>query len=280
MKTPKQTDVISWLEKYLRYVNYLSVAQLYLKDNCLLREELKEEHIKPRILGHWGTVPGQNFIYAHLNYLIHKHQLDMLFVSGPGHGAPAVISNLFAERTLADYYPRFTLDEKGTSELIRMFSWPGGFPSHTNPGTPGSILEGGELGYSLSTAYGAVLDNPDLIVACVVGDGEAESGPLAAAWHSNKYLNPAHSGAVLPIVHVNGYKITGPTIFGTMSAQELTEYFEALGYEPLIVDCRQPEKDNVHQLMIDALEQAYQQIVSVQQRAREKDEVFQPRTAS
>ena len=191
-------------------------------------------------------MPGLNFIYAHLNYLICKHKPSMIFIAGPGHGAPAIIANLFAEKTLYEYYPELKCNEKGTGKLIKMFSWPGGFPSHTNPGTPGAILEGGELGYCLSTAYGAVLDNPDLIVACVVGDGEAETGPLATSWHSNKFLNPAESGAVLPILHANGYKITSPTIYASMSDEELKNLFKGFGYEPKIVN-DSPEEGHVHE---------------------------------
>lgn len=260
--------VTAWITRYLRYVNYLAAAQLYLKDNCLLRRELIQGDIKDRILGHWGTVPGLSFIYAHLNYMIYKHGPSVMYIAGPGHGAPAVIANLFAEGSLAEYYPQLKRDENGTRELIHMFSWPGGFPSHTNPGTPGAILEGGELGYSLATAYGAVMDRPDLIVACVVGDGEAETGPLAAAWHSNKFLNPRESGAVLPIVHVNGYKITGPTIFGTMSDEEVTQYFNGLGYEPIIVDIQHPEHEDAHQHMMKALERSYSHIRAIQKKAR------------
>lgn len=262
-----------WLDKYLRYVNYIGAAQLYLKDNFLLRRELKVDHIKDRILGHWGTVPGLNFIYAHLNYLIYKHKPSMMFLVGPGHGAPAVIANLFAEKSLHEYYPDLTVDEKGTGKLIKMFSWPGGFPSHTNPGTPGAILEGGELGYSLATSYGAVMDNPDLIVACVVGDGEAETGPLATAWHGNKFLNPAESGAVLPILHANGYKITGPTIFATMSDEELISLFKGYGYEPRIVDDTHLEKSaslrsSPHDKMMRTLDWAYHRIREIQKEAR------------
>ncbi len=289
--SPKQKNVdqkaIAWLTKYLRYTDYIGAAQLYLKDNCLMREPLKVEHIKDRILGHWGTVPGLNFIYAHLNYLISKHKTDtedahtknphLMFIAGPGHGAPAVIANLFAENALAEFYPELQRDEKGTTKLIRMFSWPGGFPSHTNPGTPGAIVEGGELGYSLATAFGAVMDNPDLIVACVVGDGEAETGPMAAAWNSNKFLNPAESGAVLPILHANGYKITGPTIYATMSDQELINLFSGYGYEPFIVDDTDPNQQN-HQAMIDTLELAYQKIRAIQKKARnQKEAVLKPR---
>ena len=281
-KLPKKSNLkdekaIQWLEKYLRYVNYLGAGQLYLKDNYLLEKELKIEHIKGRVLGHWGTVPGLSLIYAHLNYLISKHNANIYYVCGPGHGAPAVLANLFAENTLAEYYPGYTRDKKGTAKLLKMFSWPGGFPSHTNPGTPGSILEGGELGYALSTAYGSVLDNPDLIAACVIGDGEAETGPLAAAWHSNKFLNPKESGAVLPILHANGYKIAGPTIYAYMSDEELTSLFTGFGYEPRIVDFLKARPQD-HQSMIDTFEWAYQKIRSIQKRARSSNKpVMKPR---
>lgn len=273
MKSAKQKHLdrqaIAWLEKYLRYVNYLGAAQLYLKDNFLLRRELTPNDIKERILGHWGTVPGLNYLYAHLNYLIFKHGANILYLAGPGHGAPAVIANLFAENTLAAYYPKLQRNKKGAGALIKMFSWPGGFPSHTNPGTPGVILEGGELGYSLATAFGAVLDNPDLIVACVIGDGEAETGPLAAAWHSNKFLNPKESGAVLPLLHANGYKISGPAIYATMSDKELTALFTGFGYNVKIIDNTHPQKP-AHQNMIDTLEWAYQNIRSIQKKARKQ----------
>ncbi len=269
---------VAWMKKYLRYVDYLSAAQLYLKDNFLLREELKTEHIKDRILGHWGTVPGLNFIYANLDYLIYKHKPSMLYVVGPGHGAPAVISNVFAEKTMVEYYPELTCDEEGTGKLIKMFSWPDGFPSHVNPGTPGAIVEGGELGYSLSTSFGAVLDNPDLIVTCVVGDGEAETGPMATAWHANKYLNPKTSGAVLPILHANGYKITGPTIFASMSNEELIDLFNGYGYEPLIVDISDPYDEDVYGKLIQPLEYCYQRIRAIQKKARSsKKPLLKPR---
>ncbi len=273
---PKQNQppkAIFWFDRYLRYVDYLAAAQLYLKDNFFLRKPLTVDHIKDRILGHWGTVPGQNFIYAHANYLISKHAPNMLFISGPGHGAPAVLSNLFAEGTMGDFYEMYRRDGKGTAALLKDFSWPGRLPSHLNPGTPGSILEGGELGYSLATAFGAVLDNPDLIALCVVGDGEAETGPLATAWQSNKFLNPAESGAVLPILHVNGYKISGPTIFGAMRDSEILNFFSGLGYEPRII-----EGKNLHQKMMDAMEWAYQSIVRTQKRARTSSKpVLSPR---
>lgn len=267
-REPNVKAVKAWLNLYLRYTDYLGAAQLYLKDNFFLHRPLVASDIKDRILGHWGTVPGLNFIYAHLNYLIYKHHCEMLFIAGPGHGAPAVIANLFAENTLAEYYPQLKRTAGGTAKLIKMFSWPGGFPSHTNPGTPGAILEGGELGYSLATAYGAAMDNPDLIVACVVGDGEAETGPLAAAWNSNKFLNPAESGAVLPILHANGYKITGPTIYATMSDSELLSLFKGFGYEPRIVDDTHPHKPPAHTKMMNTLEWAYSRIRQIQKRAR------------
>jgi xylulose-5-phosphate/fructose-6-phosphate phosphoketolase len=256
----------AWLEKYLRYTDYIGAAQLYLRDNFLLRDKLKKQHFKPRALGHWGTVPGLNFIYANMNYLIKKHKCKMLFVVGPGHGAPAILANLFAEQTLKEFYPEYTLDEKGMGRIIRDFSWPHTkFPSHVTPTVPGSILEGGELGYSLSTAFGAVMDNPDLIASVVVGDGEAETGPIAAAWHSNKFLNPKTSGAVLPIVHINGYKISNPTLFGTMDNKELRSLFVGYGYEPLIVE---GSDKKVEENMFAACEEAYQMIRAIQKEAR------------
>lgn len=267
------------LSPYLRYVNYLSAAQLYLRDNFLLREELKPEHIKDRILGHWGTVPGQNFVYAHANRLIAEKGGDRswLFVSGPGHGAPAVLANLFAEGTLEKYYPELTRDNEGTGKFIKMFSWPGGFPSHCNPGTPGTILEGGELGYSLSTSFGAVFDNPDLITVCVVGDGEAETGPMATAWHSTKFLDPATSGAVLPVLHVNGYKITGPTIFGTMSDDEIREYFHGLHWEPIFVETSGHEPMDVdHEAMASAMDRAFSRITDIQKEWRKDPSGLRP----
>jgi len=279
----ERRKALRWLPLYLRYTNYLGAAQLYLKQNCLLRRELMQEDIKERILGHWGTVPGLNFLYAHLNFLISRHSdREFMFIVGPGHGAPAVIANLFAEGSLREFYPELTLDENGTSRLVKMFSWPGGFPSHTNPGTPGAILEGGELGYSLSTAYGAVFDNPSLVAVCVVGDGEAESGPLSASWHSNKYLDPARSGAVLPILHVNGYKITGPTIYGVMNDEELRAYFSGLGYEPFIVDCTGGTGEKEHIVMMKTLEKCYERIRDIQKKARKRvkkhvDPLLRPR---
>ncbi|MBD3360496.1 hypothetical protein GF366_01705 [Candidatus Peregrinibacteria bacterium] len=229
--TKSDNKAVKWIKKYLRYTDYLGAAQLYLKDNFLLEEKLEPKHFKARILGHWGTVPGLNFIYANLNYLTYKHKCNLLLVTGPGHGAPAILANLFAEKTLRHFFKKYTPDKKGMGNIIKDFSWPHTkFPSHLTPAVPGSILEGGELGYALSTAFGAALDNPDLIVAAIIGDGESETGPTAAAWHSNKFLNPKTSGAVLPIVHINGYKICNPTIYGTMSDKELEELFTGYGY--------------------------------------------------
>ncbi|MBA3954474.1 phosphoketolase family protein [Candidatus Dependentiae bacterium] len=230
------TDYIELLKKYVRLANYISASQIYLQDNFLLERPLEFSNIKPRLLGHWGTVPGINFTYAHLNYAIIKHNISMLFVLGPGHGFPALQTNLFLEGTLQNFYQEATQDAAGLAYIVKQFSWPYGFPSHTNPGTPGAILEGGELGYSLSTAYGAVLDNPDLYVACLIGDGEAETGALAASWHLNKFVDPRKNGVVLPILHLNGYKISGPTIFGRMSNRELTKLFQGYGYQPIIVE--------------------------------------------
>lgn len=238
-------------------------GQIYLQNNFLLERPLSFDDIKPRLLGHWGTCPGINFIYAHLNYLIKKHNVSALFVLGPGHGFPALQANLYLEGTLQKYYPAATHNRSGVAYLSKNFSWPYGFPSHSNPATPGVILEGGELGYALSTAYGAVLDNPDLLAACVIGDGEAETGPTATAWHLNKFLNPATNGAVLPILHLNGYKISGPTIFGRMSNKELKSLFSGYGYLPFIV-----EGKNVYPKMLAAMERSYQLICSIQRRAR------------
>lgn len=251
-------SILLSLTKYLRLVNYISAAQLYLKDNFLLDEPLTREHLKKRILGHWGTVPGINFVYANLNILAKRHNQKTMFVVGPGHGYPALLSNLYLEGSLGELYPEYKYSKQALGKLIKNFSWPGGFPSHANPETPGVILEGGELGYSLSSAFGACFDNPDLLVACLVGDGEAETGPLAAAWQSNKFLNPAEDGAVLPILHVNKYKISGPTIFGTMSEQELTDYFTGLGYHPMIVS-----GDILYEPMLQAIEDSYQMIQTI-----------------
>lgn len=255
------------LSKFVRATNYLSAAQIYLKDNFLLEEPLKPEHIKERLLGHWGTCPGINFTYAHLNRAIIEHDLNMMFVLGPGHGFPAVQANLFMEGSLSKYYPEVPRSTDGIAHMAKNFSWPYGFPSHSNPEAPGVILEGGELGYSLATSYGSILDNPSLITACLIGDGEAETGPTATAWHLNKLIDPAHNGAVLPILHLNGYKISGPTFFGRMSDEELLNLFRGYGYEPHIVDAYVEE--DVHGRMQDVLDQAVKAIRFTQHCAKE-----------
>jgi xylulose-5-phosphate/fructose-6-phosphate phosphoketolase len=254
------------LDAYWRAANYLGAAQLFLKENPLLHEPLAPEHIKPRLLGHWGTQPGLNLVYAHLNRLIQDTDASVLLIVGPGHGAPAILANLYLEGTLSEYYPDLTFDVAGLRRLERQFSWPYGMPSHLFPGTPGMIHEGGELGYSLAHAYGAALDNPDLIAACVVGDGEAETGPLAAAWHSNKYLDPCTSGAVLPILHLNGYKLSGPTLLGRMTDTELEHLFTGYGYQVRMVAGDEPEA--VHPDMWEAMDWAYAQIHAIQEKAR------------
>lgn len=242
------------IDAYWRAANYLSVGQLYLKDNPLLKEPLKPEHIKSMLLGHWGTTPGQNFIYTHLNRIIVKYDLDMIYISGPGHGGPAVVSGTYLEGTYSEVYPEITQDEEGLKNLFRQFSFPGGISSHASPETPGSIHEGGELGYSLSHAFGAVLDNPDLIVACVVGDGEAETGPLATAWHSNKFTNTLSDGVVLPILHLNGYKISNPTVLARISHEELQQLFFGYGWTPIFVEGDDPEL--MHETMAAAMDQS------------------------
>lgn len=248
---------IDAIRQYVRAANYLTAIQIYLQDNVLLNRPLSFSDIKPRLLGHWGTCPGINFTYAHLNALIAEHNLDMMFVLGPGHGFPGLQANLFLEKTLENYYPEATQTEAGIKHIAEKFSWPYGYPSHSNPGAPGVILEGGELGYSLSTSYGAALDNPGLIVACLVGDGEAETGALATAWHLNKFLNPKTDGTVLPILHLNGYKISGPTIMGRMSKKELKNLFTGYGYKPYFVGGKDP-----YEQMMPALESAYADIKS------------------
>ncbi len=267
--------MLSAIKKYVRAADYLSAVQIYLRDNVLLTEPLKPEHIKPRLLGHWGTCPGANFTYAHLNALIVKHDLEMLYVYGPGHGFPAIQANLFLEGTLTKYHPKVTRDSEGIRYMSEKFSWPYGFPSHSNPEAPGVILEGGELGYSLSTAYGAVLDNPNLIVACVVGDGEAETGPIATAWHLNKLVDPATNGAVLPILHLNGYKISGPTMLARMSDDELRSLFWGYGYEPHFVSSY--EEGDVHEVMANTLEACLSTIRFTQHISREGNRTEPPR---
>ena len=257
---------IEKIKKFVRAANYLSVGQIYLQDNFLLKRKLTFGDIKSRLLGHWGTCPGINFVYACLNNLIIKTDAKMMFVLGPGHGFPAIQSNVFLEGTLGKYYKEAGLSEDGVAYIMKNFSWPYSFPSHSSPMTPGVILEGGELGYSLSTSYGAVLDNPDLIIACLVGDGEAETASLATSWHLSKFVDPAKNGAVLPILHLNGYKISGPTIFGRMSNTDLKSLFKGYGYEPIIVE---GHNDKVYEKMIKALDDAYTQIRKIQKEARE-----------
>ncbi|CUU22391.1 putative phosphoketolase [Duffyella gerundensis] len=264
------------LDRYWRAANYLSVGQIYLMDNPLLREPLKPEHIKPRLLGHWGTTPGLNFIYAHLNRAIRQRDLDMIYVCGPGHGGPGMVANTWLEGTYSEIYPQVSDDAVGMQRLFKQFSFPGGIPSHAAPETPGSINEGGELGYSLSHAFGAAFDNPDLVVPCVIGDGEAETGPLASSWHGIKFLNPRRDGAVLPVLHLNGYKIANPTLLGRASDDDLHQLFSGYGYEPLFVCGDDPQK--MHPLMAAALDSALDRIRAYQQQARNgSDAVTLPR---
>ena len=232
MKAPLTPEVLRKMNAYWRAANYLSVGQIYLYDDPLLKRPLTLNDVKPRLLGHWGTTPGLNFIYVHLNRIIRQYDLDMIYIAGPGHGGPAMVANTYLEGTYSEFYPDISQDEEGMKALFREFSFPGGIPSHAAPETPGSIHEGGELGYSLMHAYGAAFDNPGLVVACVIGDGEAETGPLATSWHSNKFLNPAIDGAVLPILHLNGYKISSATFLARISSQELEDLFRGYGYEP------------------------------------------------
>jgi xylulose-5-phosphate/fructose-6-phosphate phosphoketolase len=261
-------DLLYKMDAYWRAANYLSVGQLYLYDNPLLREPLNMGHVKPLVVGHWGTVPGQNFIYVHLNRVINMHGLNMLYVSGPGHGGAALVSQVYLEGTWSEVYPAITQDEAGMKQLFKQFSFPGGISSHVAPTTPGSIHEGGELGYSLSHAFGAAFDNPDLIVACVVGDGEAETGPLATAWHSNKFLNPVTDGAVLPILHLNGFKISNPTVLARIGHEELAQFFQGCGWMPLFVEGSDPA--TMHQLMAAATDQAIERIQQIQGDARKR----------
>jgi len=272
---PLSTDLLLKMNAYWRAANYLSVGQLYLYDNPLLREPLKQSHVKPMLLGHWGTTPGQNFIYVHLNRIIKKYDLDMFYISGPGHGGPALVGNTYLEGTYSEIYPDISRDEAGLKKLFTQFSFPGGIPSHVSPECPGSIHEGGELGYSLSHAFGAAFDNPELIVACVVGDGEAETGPLATAWHSNKFLNAVNDGAVLPILHLNGYKIANPTIFARMSHEELDQLFRGYGWTPYFVEGDEPE--TMHQLMAGTLDVVIEEIKKIQDNARKNKVATRPR---
>jgi len=272
---PLTADELHLIHGYWRAANYLSIGQIYLLDNPLLQEPLTLAHIKPRLLGHWGTTPGLNLIYAHLNRLIKQRDLNVLYVTGPGHGAPGIVANTWLEGSYTERYPNVTQDRDGMRKLFRQFSFPGGIPSHTAPETPGSIHEGGELGYSLSHAYGAAFDNPDLIVACVVGDGEAETGPLATAWHSNKFLDPARDGAVLPVLHLNGYKIANPTVLARIEEDELRNLFIGYGYEPFLVQGSEPAA--VHQALAATLDKVVDLIHGIQKRARSGGKVRRPR---
>ena len=260
-------ETIKKMDEYFRAANYLSLGQLYLLDNPLLKKPLKREHIKKKIVGHWGTVPGQNFIYTHLNYVIKKYDLDMIYVSGPGHGGNFMIANTYLEGSYSEKYPDISQDEEGMKKLFKQFSFPGGVSSHVAPEVPGSIHEGGELGYSLSHAFGAVFDNPDLIATCVVGDGEAETGPLATSWHGNKFLNPKIDGAVLPILHLNGYKISNPTVFSRISLLECINFFQGCGWEPFIVEGSDPME--MHEAMMETMDKVIQKIKRIQKDARE-----------
>ncbi|XOK15428.1 phosphoketolase (plasmid) [Agrobacterium tumefaciens] len=263
------------MDRYWRAANYLSIGQIYLLDNPLLREPLRTEHIKPRLLGHWGTTPGLNFIYTHLNRIIRNRDVDMIYVCGPGHGGPGMVASTYLEGTYSEVYPEISEDAAGMKKLFRQFSFPGGIPSHAAPETPGSIHEGGELGYALVHAYGAAFDNPDLIVACVVGDGEAETGPLAASWHSGKFLNPARDGAVLPILHLNGYKIANPTLLARTSDTDIDHLFRGYGYEPFFVGGHEPEK--MHRQMSAVLDRVFDRIRSIQAQARSGETESLPR---
>jgi len=271
---PLAQDELSKIHAYWRAANYLSVGQIYLWANPLLREPLKIEHVKPRLLGHWGTTPGLNFIYAHFNRVIKKYDLDAIYICGPGHGVPGMVANAYLEGTHTELYPNIRQNEDGLHKLFRQFSFPGGIPSHAAPETPGSIHEGGELGYSLSHASGAAFDNPDLLVCCVVGDGEAETGPLATSWHINKFLNPARDGAVLPILHLNGYKIANPTVLGRMTDNDLTKLFSGYGWKPYFLEGHEPEQ--MHQLMAATLDHIVEEIRGIQSEARESKETNLP----
>jgi xylulose-5-phosphate/fructose-6-phosphate phosphoketolase len=272
---PLSESEASLIDAYWRAANYLSVGQIYLLDNPLLREPLQPEHVKPRLLGHWGTTPGLNFIYAHMNRVIRKSDLNAIYVMGPGHGGPAAVANAYLEGTYGEVYPGITSDEDGMRALFRQFSFPGGIPSHVAPETPGSIHEGGELGYALSHAFGAAFDNPDLLVCCIVGDGEAETGPLATGWHSNKFLNPVADGVVLPILHLNGYKIANPTVLARIGDDELTSLLEGYGYEVHWVSGDDPA--TMHQLMAATMDQVVARIGSIKRSARETGDTTRPR---
>jgi xylulose-5-phosphate/fructose-6-phosphate phosphoketolase len=273
--TPLPPELVRRIDAYWRAANYLSVGQIYLYDNPLLREPLRRDHIKPRLLGHWGTTPGLNFIYVHLNRVIKENDLNVIYITGPGHGGPGLVANAYLEGTYSEIYPHVSQDAEGLRRLFTQFSFPGGIPSHVAAETPGSIHEGGELGYSLSHAFGAAFDNPDLLVACVVGDGEAETGPLATSWHSNKFLNPVHDGAVLPILHLNEYKIAGPSVLARISREELEALFRGYGYVPSVVEGGDPA--GMHQRMAAAFDTSVAQIRTIQRSARQQGFKERPR---
>src|SRR5579872_95219 len=268
---PLPADELHKIDAYWRALNYLAVGQIYLLDNPLLKEPLKREHIKPRLLGHWGTSPGLNMLCVHLNRVIKRDDLDMIYIIGPGHGGPSLVAHAYLEGTYSELYPNIGQDAEGIKNLFKQFSFPGGIPSHVAPETPGSIHEGGELGYALSHAYGAAFDNPNLIVTCIVGDGEAETGPLATGWHGNKFLNPARDGAVLPILHLNGYKIANPCFMARIPEDELRKLFEGMGYKPYFVEGREPAL--VHQQLAATLDTIIEEIKQIWREARQGDAV-------
>ena len=272
-------ELLTQMHAYWRAANYLSVGQIYLQDNALLKNKLTLAHIKPRLLGHWGTTPGLNFIYVHLNRIIKQHNLNMIFIIGPGHGGPGIVANTYLEGSYTERYPAIEQNADGIKRLFKQFSWPYGIPSHVSPETPGSIHEGGELGYSLAHAYGAAFDNPNLIVACIIGDGEAETGALAASWHSNKFLNPARDGAVIPILHLNGYKIANPTILARISQAELTELMRGYGHEPYFIEGDDAVTLNpltVHESLASTLDIIIAKIKAIQAAARKTDNIKRP----
>src|SRR5688572_20912821 len=275
MNQPLSPEQLSKIDAYWRAANYLSVGQIYLYDNPLLKEPLKKEHVKRRLLGHWGTTPGLNFIYVHMNRVIKEQDVDAIYITGPGHGGPGIVANTYLEGTYSEFYPDIAQNEEGMRGLFKQFSFPGGIPSHVAPEVPGSIHEGGELGYSLLHAYGAVFDNPDLFACCVVGDGEAETGPLAASWHSNKFLNAARDGAVLPILHLNGYKIAGPTVLARVSNEELDHLFTGYGHRVYFVEGDDPRE--MHQLMASTLDTVVGEIRIIQREARSQSTANRPR---
>src|SRR5215471_10376279 len=263
---PLSAEELRKMDAYWRALNYLAVGQIYLLDNPLLKEPLKREHIKPRLLGHWGTSPGLNMLCVHLNRVIKRDDLNMIYIIGPGHGGPSLVAHAYLEGTYSEYYPNISQDVEGMQRLFKQFSFPGGIPSHVAPETPGSIHEGGELGYALSHAYGAAFDNPDLIVACVVGDGEAETGPLATGWQGNKFLNPARDGCVLPILHLNGYKIANPCFIARIPKDELQKLFEGMGYKPHFVEGKEPQA--VHKQLAEVMDACVAEIQTIWSEAR------------